>query len=138
MVSIAIVRSRFNEEITGKMLENAKRRAKRLGVHVAYIVEVPGAFDMPVVVKKLLGKKSVDGVACIGAIIKGSTKHDELIAYQLSRAFVTLSLEYGKPIGLGVMGPGITWNLAKKRIKQYSEQSVEAVLRVHEELGKIR
>lgn len=137
MVSIAIVRSRFNGEITDKMLESALRHAKKLGINVVHIAEVPGAFDMPVVVKKLLSRKDIYGVATIGAIIKGSTKHDELIAYQLSNALVRLSLEYGKPVGLGVMGPGITWSLAKKRIKQYSEQSIEAVLRVHDELGRI-
>jgi 6,7-dimethyl-8-ribityllumazine synthase len=46
-------------------------------------------------------------------------------------------LEYGKPVGMGVMGPGITWSQAKKRTRQYAEQSVETVLRVHNELKGI-
>ncbi len=137
MVSIAIVRSRFNEEITSEMLKKARAHAKRLGIKVVAEATVPGAFDMPLAIKRLLSRKDVDGVATIGAVIKGSTKHDELISYQLADSITRLSLEYGKPIGLGVMGPGVTWVQAKKRIAQYSEQSVEAVLMVHEELKHI-
>ena len=131
MISIAIVRSEFNSEITSKMLAIAKARAKELGVRVVAEITVPGAFDMPLALKKMLSRKDVDGVATIGAIIKGGTKHDELISYQLASAMVNLSLEYGKPIGLGVMGPGITWKQAEKRIKQYATQSVDAVLAMH-------
>ncbi len=137
MVSIAIVRSEFNKEITDKMLKYARLHAKTLGLKIAVEATVPGAFDMPIVVKKMLGRKDVDGVATIGAVIKGETGHDELIAYQVAHALTRLSLKYGKPIGLGVMGPGINWEQAEKRAAQYAEQSVEAVLRIHEELEKI-
>ena len=137
MVSIAIVRSRFNEEITDKMLVSARKHAEKLGIKVVCEVTVPGAFDMPVVIKRLLERKDIDGVATIGAIVKGQTKHDELIAYQLSNAIVGLSMRYNKPVGLGVMGPGITWKQAKARIKQYSSQSVEAVMHLHNELIRI-
>ncbi|MDE1851113.1 MAG: 6,7-dimethyl-8-ribityllumazine synthase [Candidatus Micrarchaeota archaeon] len=137
MVSIAIVQSKFNHEITDEMLEHARAHAKKLGLRVVAEVAVPGAFDMPIVIKRLLKKKDVDGVATLGAIIKGKTKHDELIANQLSHAIMMLSLQYEKPVGLGVMGPGITWKQAEERIKQYSEQSVEAVLKLHTELKDI-
>ncbi|MDE1823053.1 MAG: 6,7-dimethyl-8-ribityllumazine synthase [Candidatus Micrarchaeota archaeon] len=137
MVSIAIVHSKFNHEITDKMLEHARAHAKKLGMKVAVEVTVPGAFDMPITIKKLLERKDIDGVATIGAVIKGETKHDELIANQLSHAIIQLSLQYGKPVGLGVIGPGVTWKQAEARAKQYSEQSVEAVLKLHKELKKI-
>lgn len=136
MVSIAIVRSVFNEEITGKMLEAARKHAKKLGIKVVKEVTVPGAFDMPLAIKKVLMRDDVEGVATVGAIIKGETKHDELIAFQVASAITRLSLEYGKPVGLGVMGPGISWKQAEERIEQYAEQSVEAVLKVHAELEK--
>ncbi|HUB92433.1 MAG TPA: 6,7-dimethyl-8-ribityllumazine synthase [Candidatus Saccharimonadales bacterium] len=131
MVSIGIVRSEFNEEITSKMLERARRHAKKLGMKIVAEATVPGAFDIPIAVKKMLERKDVDGVATLGAVIKGSTKHDELISYTLANYITKLSLKYGKPVGLGVMGPGITWKQAKARISQYSEQSVEAVLKLH-------
>lgn len=137
MVSIAIVRSKFNEEITSKMLKHARARAKELGLKVVAEATVPGAFDMPIVIKRLLERKDVDGVAVIGAVIKGETKHDEMIANRLADAITKLSLKYNKPVGLGVMGPGITWEQAKKRIDDYAERSVDAVLQVHSELENI-
>lgn len=137
MVSIGIVRSEFNEEITSKMLEAARKHAKKLGVRIAVEVTVPGAFDIPLAVKKMLERRDVDGVATLGAVIKGETKHDELISNVLASAITRLSLRYQKPVGLGVMGPGITEKQAKARIAQYSEQSVEAVLKLHGALKKI-
>ena len=137
MVSIGIVRSEFNSEITDKMLKYARAHARRLGVKVSAEATVPGAFDMPIVVMKMLERKDVDGVATIGAVIKGETMHDELIANQIARAFISLSLKYKKPVGLGVMGPGINWKQAQERAKQYSQQSIEAVLKVHGELDRI-
>jgi len=137
MVSIAIVRSEFNREITDRMLKYAHAHARKLGIKIAAEATVPGAFDMPIIVKKMLERKDVDGVATIGAIIKGQTKHDELIAYQVAHALTELSLKYEKPVGLGVMGPGINWKQAQDRAAQYAEQSVEAVLHVHKEIRKI-
>ncbi len=137
MVSIGIVRSEFNKGITAKMHEHARLHAKKLGLRISAEIVVPGAFDMPIAVKKMLERDDVDGVATVGAVIKGETKHDELISHTVAEALTRLSLEYGKPVGLGVMGPGITYKQAKARIKQYSEQSVEAVLRLHKELKTI-
>ena len=131
MVSIAIVRSEFNKEITSAMLKHARSHAMELGLRIVAEVTVPGAFDMPVVIKKMLEKRNVDGVAAIGAVIKGETKHDEIISQQVAQAITSLSLRYGKPVGFGVIGPGVTWVQAKKRSRQYAEQSVEAVLRLH-------
>lgn len=131
MVSMAIVRSEFNREITSEMMKYARRRAKKLGLKIAAEITVPGAFDMPVVIKKMLERKDVDGVAAIGAVIKGETKHDEVISQQVARAITELSVKYGKPVGLGIIGPGVTWNKAEKRAAQYAEQSVETVLKLH-------
>lgn len=137
LVSIAIISSEFNREITAKMLKHAKKHSKRLGLELVAQASVPGAFDMPLAVKKMLEREDIDGVAVIGAVIKGGTKHDELIAYSLANAVIRLSLEYGKPVGFGVMGPGITWKQAEERIEQYAKQSIEAVARVHNTLKEI-
>jgi 6,7-dimethyl-8-ribityllumazine synthase len=137
MVAIAIVRSRFNEEITEQMLKSARKCAARLGMKVVAEATVPGAFDMPIVVKKMLERSDVDGVATIGAVIKGKTKHDEVIAHEVARALIRLSLEYEKPVGLGIIGPGVTWKLAEERASDYAQRSVEAVLKLHNELKKI-
>ncbi len=137
MVTIAIVRSVFNEEITAKMLKAARAYARKRGIRIAAEARVPGAFDMPLVIKKLLERKDVQGVATLGAVIKGETKHDEVIAYQVAHAITKLSLRYDKPIGLGIIGPGVNRDQADKRAVEYAERAVEAAASVHEELKKI-
>jgi len=130
MVNLGIVVSEFNYDITSMMLARAEEHAKLLGAKVAEVVTVPGAYDMPIIVKKLLAKKGVDGVVCLGAIIKGDTDHDQVIAGQLTRKLMDLSLEYGKPVGLGVSGPGQTRAQAVDRIDDYAKRGVEAVVKL--------
>lgn len=136
MVRIGIVWSGFNSDITEKMLELAKKHAETIGLQVANILKVPGAFDMPLAVKQLLEKEEVDGVVTLGCILKGETKHDEVIAYTLANQIAELSLKYSKPVGFGIMGPGINRQQAEKRIGTYSKRAVEAVKKIIEELNR--
>lgn len=134
MVNLGIVVSEFNYDITSMMLARAEEHAKLLGAKVAEVVTVPGAYDMPIIVKKLLAKKGVDGVVCLGAIIKGDTDHDQVIANQLTRKLMDLSLEYGKPVGLGVSGPGQTRAQAVDRIDDYAKRGIEAVVKLSKKI----
>ncbi|MCG2827382.1 MAG: 6,7-dimethyl-8-ribityllumazine synthase, partial [Thermoplasmatales archaeon] len=72
-MKIGIVVSEFNFDITMMMLERAKEHARFLGANVEKVVNVPGVFDMPLAVKKLLEKKEIDGVVTLGAVIEGET-----------------------------------------------------------------
>ena len=72
-MNIAIVVSEFNEEVTSRMLEVAKEKADSMKLTISHVCKVPGAYDMPIIVDKLLQNKEVDGVATLGAIIKGQT-----------------------------------------------------------------
>ena len=137
-MKIAIVVSEFNKEITSRMLLVAKEKAKLLNLKIAYICEVPGAFDMPIIVETLLQKKNVDGVVTLGAIIKGQTKHDEVIANSTTNALTKLSLKYTKPVSLGITGPGIQERQAFARIRPVSERAVEAIVKISKELERIR
>jgi len=130
MTNLGVVVSEFNYDITSKMLERAKEHAAFLGVEIVEVVTVPGAYDMPIVVKKLFGKKNIDAVVCLGAIIKGDTDHDQVIASQLTRKLMDLSLEAGKPVGLGVSGPGQTRAQATERIEDYAKRGVEAAVKL--------
>ncbi|MFB5619351.1 MAG: 6,7-dimethyl-8-ribityllumazine synthase, partial [Candidatus Nitrosomaritimum aestuariumsis] len=69
-MKIAIVFSQFNKEVTTRMLSIAEEKAKKLKLKITHTCEVPGAYDMPIVVNALLQKKDVDGVVTLGAIIK--------------------------------------------------------------------
>ncbi|MDI6655558.1 MAG: 6,7-dimethyl-8-ribityllumazine synthase [Candidatus Hydrothermarchaeota archaeon] len=129
MIKIGIVASEFNYEITYPMVELAKEQADFLGAEITYIVKVPGAFDMPLAVKKLLEKKNIDGVVTLGAIIEGETKHDEIVIQHASRKIADLALEYNKPVSLGVSGPGLSRLAAQERV-EYAKRAVEAVVKM--------
>lgn len=130
--------SEFNQEITSKMLDIALQKAKSLNLNIKYICKVPGVFDMPLVIDTLLQKKEVDAVVTLGAVIKGQTKHDELITNVTAMALMDLSIKYQKPVTLGITGPGMTDRQAQARIRPVAERAVDAVEKIANQLGKIR
>ncbi len=127
-ISIAIVCANFNMEITEPMLQEAVAYAKKQGAEVKATVEVPGAYEIPFACSKLLARKDIDAIAAVGAVIKGETKHDEVITQAICSELLRLSSQSGKPIGLGISGPGQTWEQAKARAKDYAHRSVHAAL----------
>lgn len=137
-MNIAIVTAEFNEEITSRMLDVALEKAKSLKLQVKYTCKVPGSYDMPIIVDALLQKKDVDGVVTLGAIIKGQTKHDEVIANNTVKSLTDLSLKYQKPVSLGISGPGMQERHAYARIRPVAERAVEAVFKISKELERIR
>jgi 6,7-dimethyl-8-ribityllumazine synthase len=137
-LKIAIVVSEFNKEVTSRMLSIAEEKAKKLKLKITHTCEVPGAYDMPIVVNALLQKKDVDGVVTLGAIIKGQTKHDEVIAHSTAKSLTELSLQYQKPVSLGITGPGMQERHAYARIRPVAERAVEALVKITKEIEKIK
>ena len=137
-MNIAIVASEFNEEVTSRMLSVAQEKAKLLKLDVTYTCKVPGTFDMPILVDALLQKKNVDAVVTLGAIIKGQTKHDEVIAHSTANRLTKLSIKYQKPVSLGISGPGMQERHAYARIRPVAERAVEAVVKISKELKRIQ
>lgn len=128
-MKIALLVSDFNFDVTSMMLERARRHAEFLGVEVSHVVHVPGVFDMPLVMRKLLKRHDVDGLAILGAVIKGDTGHDELIAGPVARMAVELALQFDKPVGLGITGPGMDRMQALDRIDN-AKNAIESVVRL--------
>ena len=136
-VNLGIVVSEFNYDITYLMLQRAVDHAEFLGAKVIKVVKVPGAFDMPLAVKKLLESGDVDAVVTIGAIIKGDTDHDQVVAQHAARKMVDLALEYGKPVTLGVSGPGMTRMEAMERIEEFARRAVEAAVKMVKRMREV-
>jgi len=132
-IRIGAVVSEFNYDITMMMLERAKEHARFLGAEITKIVKVPGVFDMGLPIKKLLERKDVDGVVALGAVIEGETEHDDIVIQHASRKIADLSLEYSKPVGLGISGPGMSRLQAQDRIDR-AKAAVEAVVKLHRRL----
>ncbi len=136
LMKLAIVAAEFNYDITYAMVELAKEHAEFLGAEVVQVVKVPGVFDMPLAVKKLLERRDVDGVVTLGAVIEGQTEHDEVVMQHASRKIADLALEYSKPVALGISGPGMSRLEAHERVK-YARRAVEAVVKMHRRLKEL-
>ncbi len=132
-MNIGIVVSEFHYDITMMMLERAKEHAEFLGADVKDVIHVPGVFDMPLAVQKLLKKDEIDGVVTLGAVIEGETEHDDVVMGQASRKITDLAVEFGKPVGLGITGPGMSRLQAEKRIER-AKSAVESVVKLHQRL----
>jgi 6,7-dimethyl-8-ribityllumazine synthase len=137
-IRIAIVVSEFNSDITLEMLDNARRQAERLHAYIRYVCYVPGSFDMPLIVEELLKKKDVDAAVTLGAIIKGETRHDEIIADNAARLIADLSIKHGKPVSLGISGPDMTLEQAKDRIEVVAKRAVNAAVNMAIRIKKLR
>jgi 6,7-dimethyl-8-ribityllumazine synthase len=125
---IGIVCSEFNFDITQMMLERAKEHAKFLDVDVARVIMVPGVFDMPLAIKTLVKDKTIDAVVTVGAVIEGETEHDKIVIGQAARKMTDLAVEYEKPVGLGISGPGMSRLQAEDRIEK-AKDAVESVVK---------
>ena len=104
-LKFGLVVSRFNEFISKKLLEGAQDALVRHDVIADNIdvAWVPGAFEIPLVAKKLAQSQKYDAVICLGAVIRGNTPHFEYIAAEVSKGIATVNLETGIPITYGVL-----------------------------------
>lgn len=134
---IGMVAAEFNFDITSMMIERAKAEADFLGVEITKTIMVPGVFEMPLAIKHMLEDTDVDAVITLGAVIKGETKHDEVIIAQASRKIADMSLEYDKPVGFGITGPDMTQLQAVDRIEK-GRDVVDAVVKMLQRLEDLK
>ena len=137
-IRIAIIVSEFNSDITFQMLNKAKDQAQKIKADIRYICFAPGSFDMPLLIEELLKKNDVDAAVTLGAVIKGETSHDDIVAENAARLIADLSLKYGKPIGLGITGPDMTLEQAKDRIDIVPLRAVNAAVNMTIRIKKLK
>ena len=104
-MKIAIVASRFNEIITNKLLGGAIDSFVRHGgnendITVAW---VPGAFEIPLIAKKMAASKKYDAVVCLGAVIRGATPHFDMVANETTKGIAAVGLQSEVPVVFGVL-----------------------------------
>lgn len=124
---IAIVQATFNIELTDLMARLAKEKAAELGADIVAHERCAGVYDLPLPTKRLLARDDVQAVVVIGVVVQGETKHDEIITHATAKTLQELSLQFDKPVGLAVTGPGMTWAQAEARVAN-AAHGVEAVL----------
>ena len=104
-LKFGIIVGRFNEFIGGKLLSGALDGLKRHGVEEENIelTWVPGAFEIPLVAKKMAKSGKYDGVICLGAVIRGATPHFEYVSSEVTKGVASVSLETEVPVIFGVL-----------------------------------
>jgi 6,7-dimethyl-8-ribityllumazine synthase len=102
---VAIVAARFNHLITDRLVEGAKDAYARHGGNAEELdlVLVPGAFELPMAVDRLLATGRYDAVCSLGAVIRGATPHFDYVSAEATKGIATVSLKYAKPVAFGLL-----------------------------------
>jgi len=136
-VKLGIAASEFNFDIVLPMLEFARRHAEFLGAQIVAEVMVPGVYELPLAAKKLAERGDIDAVVTLGAVVEGGTEHDEIVMQHAARKLIDLGIQYGKPVTLGISGPGMTRMQALERVDDYARRAVEAAVKMVKRLEKV-
>jgi 6,7-dimethyl-8-ribityllumazine synthase len=104
-LKIALITSRFNEQITLRLRDGAHRALTQHGAQPADITEVwvPGAWELPLTARELIQTGKFDAIVCLGCVIRGETTHHIHVGGEAARGIADLSLQTGVPIGFGVL-----------------------------------
>lgn len=104
-LKVGIVASRFNEFIVSKLISGAEDALKRHGVNDEDIelTWVPGAFEIPLIAKKMAKSGKYDAVVCLGAVIKGATSHYDYVCAEVSKGIAQVSLSEEIPVAFGIL-----------------------------------
>lgn len=102
---VAIISSRFNHIITDRLVEGAKDAFLRHGGkdENLSLILVPGAFEIPFALQKVLESKQFDAVCCVGAVIRGSTPHFDYVSAETTKGIANVTLKYNMPVTFGVL-----------------------------------
>jgi 6,7-dimethyl-8-ribityllumazine synthase len=104
-LKIGIILSRFNQFISERLLEGALDALHKLGADDSdvSIYKVPGSFEIPTVAKKLAEAKKVDGILCLGTLIRGDTPHFDFLSAEVTKGLAQISMEEGVPVSFGIL-----------------------------------
>ena len=104
-LKIGVVVSRFNQFISERLLEGALDALQKLGADEKDITvyKVPGSFEIPVIVKKLVRAKKADGIVCLGALIRGDTPHFDFLSAEVTKGLAQIAMDEGVPVSFGIL-----------------------------------
>ncbi|MGH8709201.1 MAG: 6,7-dimethyl-8-ribityllumazine synthase [Burkholderiales bacterium] len=129
---LGIVASRFNDALSGKLLQRARAEAEKLGVKELTVEQVPGALEIPLALQWLAQTGKFDCLAAIGCVVRGDTYHFEVVANESARGVMDVALEFGIPIANGILTTD-----DEKQAEARLDKGAEAV-RVALEMARLR
>jgi 6,7-dimethyl-8-ribityllumazine synthase len=124
---VAIVVGSFHKVETEQMLSAAIASIKERGMELIAVTRVPGSYEKPLAVKRLLLRDDVAAVVVLGIIERGETAHGRVMGQTVSDALVGLQLEFMKPIGIGIIGPEVFPSQIAPRLLSHAVAAVAAV-----------
>ena len=133
----AIVVSRFNEDVTGGLLQGALQylNEKKSAPTEKDIFYAPGAFELPLIAKALAKKKKYDGVICLGCVIQGETRHFDFICDAVAHGITNVSLKFNKPVIFGVLTPNNQQQALDRAGGKHGNKGDEAAITAIKMLG---
>ena len=125
--SIAIVAGSYHKNHIETMVDEARSVALDMGMIIEEVVWVPGSMEIPLQIKRLFLRESIDGAVVLGIIEKGETEHGSIMGQSVIKSLIDLQLASMKPIGFGIIGPGAKPEHIEDRLLPYAKNSVLAV-----------
>ena len=125
--SIAIVAGSYHKELVEKMLEKAKEIASENNLLVEEVNWVPGSMEVPLQIKRLFLRESIEGAVVLGIIENGETQHGVVMGQAVTKSLIDLQLASMKPVGFGIIGPGAKPEQIEERLLSYAENAVLAL-----------
>ena len=125
--SIVIVAGSFHKDLVDKMVDEARKTASENNLIVEEVSWVPGSMEVPLQLKRLLIRESIEGAVALGIIEKGDTGHGLVMGQAVTKGIIDLQLASMKPIGYGIIGPGAKDKQIESRLVPYARKAVLAV-----------
>ena len=136
----ALIASRFNSFIVDRLVEGAVDAIARTGGDPdgIRVYKVPGAFEIPLVAKKLAASGEYDAVICLGAVIRGSTPHFDYVAAEVSKGVAQVALETGVPVSFGVLTTDTLEQAVERAGSKAGNKGAEAAMAAVETVNLLR
>lgn len=125
--SIAIVAGSYHKQLVERMVEKAKIVAESNNLLVEEVNWVPGSMEVPLQIKRLFLRESIEGAIVLGIIENGETKHGIVMGQAVTESLINLQLASMKPIGFGIIGPGAKPEHIESRLIPYAENATLAL-----------
>ncbi len=125
--NIALVVGSFHKKEAEIMLKAAYQTAKECNLNVLKEIWIPGSYEAPLALKRLMMKHEIDGAAVLGIIERGETKHGMVMGQSVSDAIISLQLEFMKPIGIGIIGPEVLPEQINVRLIPHAQNAIKAL-----------
>ena len=127
MTNIAIVCGSYHKTEIERMLNLARDQAEKENLTIVEVIWVPGAMEVPLAISRVINNPEIHGAACLGIIEKGSTQHGLAMGQAVLSSIIDLQLESGKPIGLGIIGPGAEPAHIEPRLEPHARAAISAI-----------